>query len=131
MYGNGGGFGFGYGGEGGKGSNPVQDNLKNIRDTFSPDAKVYFDVRSGTTNAVNPALACKELVGDELSNGITHRFNKRNQIEAEPILRELKVFNRMVKYGRRLYEEIAEKKLDDKKRLTRDVTPPARRSSPH
>ena len=27
SYGNGGGFGFGYGGEGGKGSNPVQDNL--------------------------------------------------------------------------------------------------------
>ena len=34
SYGNGGGFGFGYGGEGGKGSNPVQDNLKNIRGTL-------------------------------------------------------------------------------------------------
>ena len=34
MYGNGGGFGFGYGGEGGKGSNPVQDNLKNSRGTL-------------------------------------------------------------------------------------------------
>ena len=53
---------------------------------------------------------------DELSNGIIHRFSKRNEVDAEKILSELKVFNKMVKYGRKLYEEISDKREDARKR---------------
>ena len=53
---------------------------------------------------------------DELSNGITHRFSTRNQVKVEPILRELKVFNKMLKYGRSLYEEVEERKEERKRK---------------
>ena len=38
---------------------------------------------------------------DELSNGITHRFSARNEVKVEPILRQLKVFNKMLKVSTR------------------------------
>ena len=47
---------------------------------------------------------------DELSNGITHRFDKNKEVKVEPLLRDLKVFNKMVKYGRTLYEDLKERK---------------------
>ena len=46
---------------------------------------------------------------DELSNGFTHRFSSRNEVKVEPILRQLKVFNKVIKYGRRLYDEVDER----------------------
>ena len=56
---------------------------------------------------------------DELSNGITHRFRKQNEVKAEEILSELKVFNKMLKYGRALYEDLKEIKEDKKRRRQR------------
>ena len=60
---------------------------------------------------------------DELSNGIKHRFDKNKQVDVEKILQNLPGFNKMIKYGRSLYEGIKEIK-EDKKRKREDARPP-------
>ena len=60
---------------------------------------------------------------DELSNGIKHRFSREKQVDVDKILKDLPVFNKMIKYGRTLYEGIKEIK-EDKKRKREDVKPP-------
>ena len=57
------------------------------------------------------------------SNGIKHRFSRENQVDVEKILKDLPVFNKMIKYGRSLYEGIKEIK-EDKKRKRDEVKPP-------
>ena len=53
---------------------------------------------------------------DELSNGIKHRFSREKQVDVEKILKDLPVFNKMIKYGRSLYEGIKDIKEDKKRK---------------
>ena len=63
---------------------------------------------------------------DELSNGITHRFRPENEVKVDSILRELTIFNKMVKYGRGLYDEIKQVKDERKRRRDSPVVPATR-----
>ena len=51
---------------------------------------------------------------DELSNGITRRFDPEKEVKVEPILEKLVIFNKMIKFGRSLYEDIKTKKEESR-----------------
>ena len=51
---------------------------------------------------------------DEFSNGLTHRFSEANEVKVEPLLEKLVVFNKMIKYGQKLYDDIKTIKIDRK-----------------
>ena len=51
---------------------------------------------------------------DELSNGLTHRFRNSNEVKAEPLLEKLTIFNKMIKYGQKLYDDIKTIKVERK-----------------
>ncbi len=56
---------------------------------------------------------------DELSNGHTHRFRPENEVKVGKILENLKVMNKMIKYGKGLYDDIKERKEERKRKGTR------------
>ena len=51
---------------------------------------------------------------DELSNGLKHRFEETNEVNVRPLLEKLVIFNKMMKYGSQLYEEIKSIKTEKK-----------------
>ena len=51
---------------------------------------------------------------DELSNGLTHRFKNSNEVRVEPLLEKLVIFNKMIKYGQKLYDDIKTIKVERK-----------------
>ena len=48
---------------------------------------------------------------DELSNGLTHRFRSSYEVMVEPLLGKLTIFNKMIKYGQKLYDDIKTNKV--------------------
>ena len=94
-----------------------KDAVAELRATRFPvvRGKVATDV--GSCEAETEALPVGDVriwnsEADELSKGIPHSFDERNEVKVEQILHNLKIFNRMMNHGKHLYDEKEEKKAE-------------------
>ena len=63
--------------------------------------------KQGRPLRLNWAPREQNVEADELSNDKCHRFDPKLRVDVEPLLKEMKLFNKIVKYGRELYNDIA------------------------
>jgi len=71
----------------------------------------------------------QNVEADELSNEKCHRFDRGRRVEVEPLLADMKLFTKIVKYGRGLYAEIADAKKEKKATKDRGSAPKGSRRS--
>ena len=84
--------------------------------------------RQGRSLRLHWAPREQNVEADELSNEKWHRFDPSKRIDVEPLLANMKLFNRIVKYGRGLYAEIEESKRARKPTKDRGSSPKRKRA---